>query len=136
MIQGLLSDERKILLEKCLGIIIDNEVDNIKEDDPEFAQMLLLWKNFRISISGGTELTMGETTGCGGVVGFVEELLFLNKFMSDWAGAYEGDYSYEFLESVLDVLDKQGVDIELRDAIKIKAIEEFDIADLYEDEEE
>ena len=75
---------------------------------------------FRLNVSGGSESSMGDI-GCGTVEGFVNEIILYNNLMDDGAGQYRGDFRYENLEALEELLDEN----ELEDEVKSKVVKLF-----------
>jgi hypothetical protein len=73
-----------------------------------------------LNVSGGSVSSMGDI-GCGTVEGFVNEIILYNNLMDDGAGQYRGDFRYENLEALEELLDEN----ELEDEVKSKVVKLF-----------
>jgi hypothetical protein len=62
------------------------------------------------------------SVGCGTVEGFVNEITLFNDLMDDGAGQYRGDFSYENLEALEELLDEN----EIEDKVKSKIVKLFE----------
>ena len=103
----------KVYKEYCLG-----ELKELKGE--EFIDSLEGFVKFRLSVSGGSESSMGDI-GCGTVEGFLNELFLFQDMMDDWGGMYRGDLSYECLESLKKIL--KGSDLE--ESVKTEIVESW-----------
>ena len=86
----------------------------------EFIDSLKGFMEFRLSVSGGSEYSMGSI-GCGTVEGFLNELFLFQDMMDDWSGSYRGDFKWECLESLEKILE--GSD--LKESVKTKIVESW-----------
>ena len=86
----------------------------------EFIDSLKGFMEFRLSVSGGSESSMGSI-GCGTVEGFLNELFLFQDMMDDWSGQYRGDFKWECLESLEKILE--GSD--LKESVKTKIVESW-----------
>jgi len=117
--------ERKLELEKIYKEYCISELNAIaecflSEKDKEDNEMFRSFVKFRLSVSGGSEWSMGSI-GCETVEGFVNEITLFNDLMDDSAGQYRGDFYYENLEALEALLEES----ELEDEVKSKAVELF-----------
>jgi len=65
--------------------------------------------------------SMGSV-GCGTVKGFVNEITLFSDLMDDSTGQYRGDFSYEHLEVLEELLDEN----EIEDKVKSKIVKLFE----------
>jgi hypothetical protein len=117
--------ERKLELEKiykeyCMSDLNAIAESNLSEDEKADNEMFKSFVRFRLSVSGGSESSMGSI-GCGTVEGFVNEITLFNDLMDDGAGQWRGDFYYENLEALEALLEES----ELEDEVKSKAVELF-----------
>ena len=103
----------KLYKKYCLG-----ELKELKGE--EFIDGLGKFVKFRLSVSGGSESSMGSI-GCGTVEGFLNELFLFQDMMDDWSGSYRGDFKWECLESLEKILE--GSD--LKESVKTKIVESW-----------
>ena len=103
----------KVYKEYCLG-----ELKGLKGE--EFIDSLESFVKFRLSVSGGSESSMGSI-GCGTVEGFLNELFLFQDMMDDWSGQYRGDFCYECLESLEETLE--GSDLE--ESVKTEIVDSW-----------
>ena len=86
----------------------------------EFIDSLKGFMEFRLFVSGGSESSMGSI-GCGTVEGFLNELFLFQDMMDDWSGQYRGDFCYECLETLEEILE--GSDLE--ESVKNEIVESW-----------
>jgi hypothetical protein len=110
----------KVYKEYCLSDLEAIAESNLSETEKEENEMFKSFVKFRLSVSGGSESSMGDI-GCGTVEGFVNEIILYNNLMDDGAGQYRGDFRYENLEALEELLDEN----ELEDEVKSKVVKLF-----------
>ena len=106
--------------EYCLSDLNAIAESNLSENEKADNEMFKSFVRFRLSVSGGSERSMGSV-GCGTVEGFVNEITLFNDLMDDGAGQYRGDFSYENLEALEELLDEN----EIEDKVKSKIVKLF-----------
>ena len=97
------------------------EVRDLSENEKADNEMFESFVKFRLSVSGGSESSMGSV-GCGTVEGFVNEITLFSDLMDDSVGQYRGDFSYEHLEVLEELLDEN----EIEDKVKSKIVKLFE----------
>jgi hypothetical protein len=110
----------KVYKEYCLSDLEAISESNLSDQEREENEMFKSFVKFRLSVSGGSESSMGDI-GCGTVEGFVNEIILYNNLMDDGAGQYRGDFRYENLEALEELLDEN----ELEDEVKSKVVKLF-----------
>jgi len=110
----------KVYKEYCLSDLEAISESNLSETEKEENEMFKSFVKFRLNVSGGSESSMGDI-GCGTVEGFVNEIILYNDLMDDGAGQYRGDFRYENLEALEELLDEN----ELEDEVKSKVVKLF-----------
>ena len=110
----------KVYKEYCLSDLEAISESNLSETEKEENEMFKSFVKFRLNVSGGSESSMGDI-GCGTVEGFVNEIILYNNLMDDGAGQYRGDFRYENLEALEELLDEN----ELEDEVKSKVVKLF-----------
>jgi hypothetical protein len=110
----------KVYKEYCLSDLEAIAESNLSETEKEENEMFKSFVKFRLSVSGGSVSSMGDI-GCGTVEGFVNEIILYNNLMDDGAGQYRGDFRYENLEALEELLDEN----ELEDEVKSKVVKLF-----------
>ena len=114
-----LNNEKKLLLEKIYKLYCDSDIEGFEEfEDDEFD--IVLWKkfrDFRLSVSGGSGYSMGDV-GMGCISGFVDNIVMWDNMMSDENGCYRGDLSEECRESLFGLLDLEIKDEEFKNEVK------------------
>jgi hypothetical protein len=110
----------KIYKEYCMSDLNAIAECYISDQEKEDNEMFKSFVKFRLSVSGGSVSSMGSI-GCGTVEGFVNEITLFNDLMDDGAGQYRGDFSYENLEALEELLDKN----EVEDEVKLKVVKLF-----------
>jgi hypothetical protein len=97
-------------------LYVDGEIEGIiKSGDNVFG--LDKWKEFRLSVSGGSKSSMGDI-GMESIIGFINELELFDNMMYDWGGMYRGDFSWECREGLFEILDEVIEDEVFRNEIK------------------
>ena len=107
--------------EYCLSDLEAISESNLSETEKEENEMFKSFVKFRLNVSGGSVSSMGDI-GCGTVEGFVNEIILYNNLMDDGAGQYRGDFSYENLEALEELLDEN----EIEDKVKSKIVKLFE----------
>ena len=110
----------KVYKEYCLSDLEAISESNLSDQEREENEMFKSFVKFRLNVSGGSESSMGSI-GCETVEGFVNEITLFNDLMDDGGGCYRGDYRYENLEALEELLDKN----ELEDEVKSKVVKLF-----------
>jgi hypothetical protein len=110
----------KVYKEYCLSDLEAISESNLSKTEKEENEMFKSFVKFRLNVSGGSESSMGDI-GCGTVEGFVNEITLFNDLMDDGAGQYRGDFRYENLEALEELLDEN----ELEDEVKSKVVKLF-----------
>ena len=117
-------------LERIYEVYCKENLEGLKGED-KFIDMLEIFVDFRLEVSGGEESSMGRI-GCESIEGFLNEIFLFDSMISDWNGSYRGDYSYEDFERLVELLDESNLSKELKNEI----IEGFKKEYSLEDEEE
>ena len=123
--------ELKLLLEKIYEMYC-SDVENLKDSDDgmekEMYELMSRFVKFRLSVSGGSEYSMGEISMIS-VDSLIREIVLYNDMMDDGFGEYRGILSYECLCGLRKVLDELNVDSELRNEIEKKFKEYYEMDD-------
>ena len=101
--------ERKLELERIYKEYCSSGIEHLKEDyqvDYEFFSRLV---EFRLSVSGGSESTMGDI-GMNFISGFLDEIFLFNDMMDDCAGCYRGEFWRENFEGLKEILDESSLE--------------------------
>lgn len=106
----------KLELERLYENYCKSNSEGFTPGEDKFIDMLSVFVDFRLSVSGGSETSMGSI-GCGSVGGFLNEIFLFDSMMSDWAGAYRGDCSYECLEGLIGLLNESSLDENVKNEI-------------------
>jgi hypothetical protein len=117
----------KLMLESLYSGYINGLV--LGFDDEEFEDLILKLVDLRLSVSGGSESSMGRI-GMNYVESFFDEVLDILYLIDDWSGQYRGDWNYENFEEFKLCLNNlefelNGEDVEINDEDKKLLIEEF-----------
>ena len=126
-LNGELNTKGKLLLENVYRSYINGLVMNM--DDTDFENLILKLVDFRLSVSGGAESSMGSV-GMNYIESFFDEIELILNLIDDWSGMYRGDWKYENLEEFkkcLDALefDLLGEDVSVNEEDKKLLIDEF-----------
>ena len=108
--------EKKLLLEKVYRKVVENDIKSCRNSGDELFG-LDKWVDFRLSVSGGSESSMGEI-GMNSIKGFLVELEWWDNIMSDYNGCYRGDFKWEVRDWTFDCLDIEVENDEFRNEIK------------------
>ena len=126
-LNGELKIKGKLLLENVYRSYINCLV--VKMGDTDFENLILKLVDFRLSVSGGAESSMGSI-GMNYIESFFDEIELILNLIDDWSGMYRGDWKYENLEEFkkcLDALefDLLGEDVSVNEEDKKLLIDEF-----------
>lgn len=126
-LNGELKIKGKLLLENVYRSYINCLV--MKMGDTDFENLILKLVDFRLSVSGGAESSMGSV-GMNYIESFFDEIELILNLIDDWSGMYRGDWKYENLEEFkkcLDALefDLLGEDVSVNEEDKKLLIDEF-----------
>jgi len=115
----MLSTDEKLELERLFKEYADpgSLYTNGDEDERKWVELVERWVEFRLSVSGGAESSMGRI-GCGTVDGFLNEIDWFDDMGCDWGGAYRGDFSYENRDGLFELLDNSSLSKETIELIK------------------
>jgi hypothetical protein len=109
----------KLTLEDIYYKYCMSELESIiGEEDIE---MLKQFVKFRLSVSGGSESSMGSV-GCGSIGGFLNEISLFDDMMCDWGGCYRGDFSSECLDSLIELLEEVTFEQDVDSSLNIKEL--------------
>lgn len=112
----------KLELEKVYKNYCKSNLEGFTTGEDKFIDMLSVFVDFRLNVSGGSETSMGNI-GCGSIEGFLNEIFLFDNMMSDWCGSYRGDYSYECLEGLIGLLNESSLNEDIKNEI-IRGYEE------------
>ncbi len=114
----MLEIEKKLKLEEIYKEYVNNSIEGFEDDEDGFD--MVFWgkfRDFRLSVSGGSESSFGEI-GMSCISGFVEEIVMFDDMMSDFSGCYRGDLGWECREWLFEILNKEIKDKEFKKEIK------------------
>jgi hypothetical protein len=89
--------------------------DEGRFDDDEWSDMLKKFVKFRLNVSGGSESSMSVSMF--NVSNFLEEIILFDNMMDDWGGCYRGDFSYECLDGLIELLDESNLSDDIKEMI-------------------
>ena len=101
---------------------MDDLEGNEGGQDGEDIEMLKQFIKFRLKVSGGSECSAGGGVGCDSVNGFLNEIALFNDMMCDWGGAYRGDFDYECLDSLTELLEEANFEQDIFPDLDIKEL--------------
>jgi|LakMenEpi03Aug12_release.lakeMendotaPanAssembly.Ray.scaffolds.fasta_scaffold189591_3 hypothetical protein len=107
-LNGELKIKGKLLLENVYRSYINCLV--MKMGDTDFENLILKLVDFRLSVSGGAESSMGSV-GMNYIESFFDEIELILNLIDDWSGMYRGDWKYENLEEFKKCLDALEFDL-------------------------
>jgi hypothetical protein len=124
-------------MKQYLGYVFNSHTNNIKLEleniyykycmnelecnEDEEIEMLKQFIKFRLNISGGSESSMGSV-GCGSISGFLNEISLFDDMMCDWGGAYRGDFAYECLDGLMNLLEEVNFEQDIIPDLDIKKL--------------
>lgn len=101
--------KRKLELERIYKEYCSSEVEVLKEFNQVEYEFFSRLVEFRLSVSGGSESTMGNI-GMNFISGFLDEIFLFNDMMDDRAGCYRGDFCWENFEGLKEILDESSLE--------------------------
>lgn len=107
----------KLELERIYKEYCRADIDLTETD--EHLKTLDRFIDFRLFVSGGNDHGCSESMT--NVDNFINEIVLFSDLMSDYAGCYRGDLSYENLEALEALLDESSLD----DNVKNEIIDKF-----------
>jgi hypothetical protein len=110
----------KLTLEDIYYKYCMNELEG--NEDEKDIEMLKQFVKFRLKVSGGSECSAGGGVGCDSVNGFLNEISLFDDMMSDWGGAYRGDFSSECLDSLIELLEEANLEQDVFPDLDIKEL--------------
>jgi len=109
----------KLELENIYYKYCMSELESIEGE--EDIEMLKQFAKFRLSVSGGSETSMGSV-GCGSIGGFLNEIALFDDMMCDWGGAYRGSFCWECLDSLIELLEEANFEQDVFPDLDIKEL--------------
>ena len=112
----------KLELERIYKEYCNNNLEGCQDYSPDdkFIDMMFVFVEFRLDVSGGSESSMGSI-GCGSVKGFLNEIFLYDNMMDDWGGGYRGDFCWECFDSLEELVNESN----LEENIKIEILEGY-----------
>jgi hypothetical protein len=105
----------KLELERIYKEYCNNDIEGLRGED-KFIDMMFVFIEFRLNVSGGCESSMGDI-GCERVIGFLEEIFLFESMMSDWSGSYRGDLCYEGFDVLKEFVDNSSLGEDIKNEI-------------------
>lgn len=131
----------KLLLEKIYEEFCKSEVDAMREnvkigmmDNVDDVELLDKFIKFRLRVSGGSECSCSVSMD--NVDNFIVELKLWDDMLSDVNGCYRGEFSWECLEGLEELIDEMGVDEELKNEIVVKYKTYFNMDEGYDEDDD
>jgi len=120
----------KLGLERIYKEYCNNDLESLKGED-KFVDMLLVFVEFRLEVSGGSKSSMGSI-GMNYVSSFLNEIFLYDNMMADWNGSYRGDLRWECFEFLEKLVNKSN----LKENIKKEILEGYREENEMDDEDE
>jgi hypothetical protein len=114
-----LSKEIKLELERIFKKYCEDDLEGLGGED-EFINMMFTFVKFRLHVSGGDKSSMGSVS-MESVSGFIDNISLFDDMMDDWGGAYRGDFYWERLEYLGELLNKSN----LEENLKIEILQNY-----------
>jgi hypothetical protein len=116
----MLGKEVKLELENVYEKYCWNDLgvgDDSRMDRDEWSKMLEKFVDFRLYVSGGRYGCSMGSVGCESVSGFLNEIFLFDNMMCDWGGCYRGDFSYECLDGLIELLNESSLSDDIKEMI-------------------
>jgi hypothetical protein len=107
-----LNTEIKLELERIYKEYCENDLESLRGED-EFIDMMFTFVKFRLHVSGGDKTSMG-CVSMESVSGFIDNISLYDDMMDDWNGSYRGDFYWESLEYLGELLNKSNLEKNLK----------------------
>jgi hypothetical protein len=111
----MLKNEIKVELERIYKEYCNDDLESQGGKD-KFIDMMKVFVEFRLEVSGGCESSMGSI-GMNYVSSFLDEIFLYDNMMHDWAGCYRGDYCCENFEKLKEEVDKSNLEEDIKKEI-------------------
>jgi hypothetical protein len=115
----MLNTETKLKLEAlyhtyCMSDLISltDYSPGIDEEDREELEMMKQFVKFRLRVSGGDKYIC--STSMNSVDNFLNEICLYDDMMCDWSGDYRGNFSWENLEGLSELVNNTDLDEKLK----------------------
>jgi len=105
----------KLELERIYKEYCNSDLESLRGED-KFIDMMFVFVEFRLEVSGGSESSMGDI-GMNYVSSFLDEIFLYDNMMSDWGGGYRGDFCYENFEKLKEEVDKSNLEENIKKEI-------------------
>ena len=125
----MLGIETKLELERIYKEYCNSDLESLKGED-KFIDMLLIFVEFRLDVSGGNKHSM-ESIGMNYVSSFLDEIFLYKNMMDDWNGDYRGNLRWECFDSLKKLINESN----LEENIKTEILEGYREYYNMEDEE-
>jgi hypothetical protein len=111
----MLKNEVKLELERIYKEYCNGDLEDQGGKD-KFIDMMKVFVEFRLEVSGGSESSMGDI-GMNYVSSFLDEIFLYDNMMDDWAGCYRGDLCYECFEKLEKVVNSSNLEENIKNEI-------------------
>jgi hypothetical protein len=108
----------KLELEKIYEKYCLNELkilDESENGEDKEIKMLFEFVKFRLNVSGGNESSMSVSMF--NVKNFLDEIFLFDNLLYDWSGSYRGEFDYEYLEVLEELLNESSLDDNVKEMI-------------------
>ena len=103
----------KVYEEYCLSEL--ESLDECENGENKEIKMLFKFVKFRLNVSGGNKSNMNVSMF--NVNNFLDEIILFDNLMCDWGGCFRGEFSWENLEVLEELLNENNVDNEIKSKI-------------------
>jgi hypothetical protein len=111
----MLKTEVKLELERIYKEYCNINLGNQGGKD-KFIDMMFVFVEFRLEVSGGSEYSMGSI-GMNYVSSFLDEIFLYDNMMDDWGGCYRGDFRWENFEFLEELVNKSNLEENIKKEI-------------------
>jgi hypothetical protein len=109
----------KLELERIYKEYCNSDLESLRDKD-KFIDMMFVFVEFRLDVSGGDKTSMGSI-GMNYVGSFLDEIFLYDNMMDDWNGNYRGDSCWDCFEWLEELVNESN----LEENIKIEILEGY-----------
>ena len=111
----MIGKEKKLELERIYKEYCNVNLESLRGED-KFIDMMFVFVEFRLNVSGGSESSMGSI-GMNYVSSFLDEIFLYDNMMDDWGGGYRGDFCWECFDSLEELVNESNLEENIKNEI-------------------
>jgi hypothetical protein len=111
----MIGKEEKLELERIYKEYCNVNLESLRGED-KFIDMMFVFVEFRLNVSGGSESSMGSI-GMNYVSSFLDEIFLYDNMMDDWGGGYRGDFCWECFDSLEELVNESNLEENIKNEI-------------------